>query len=307
MVVYLDAVWVLNLLIDACLLKLTALMLKRETTWLRFWLGALTASAIILLLFTPAAFIVDDPLGKFAYSVLIILIVFGFRRPSVFLQNIAAFYFVAFAIGGGLFAIHYFFQDASFYAGSRFLNTMTYGDPISWITVCLGFPVLWFFSKKRIDQTAIRKWNHTTITHVTIQFFDHCFNSKAMIDSGNKLTDPITHAPVMFLEKCICGDVVPDALFQKGDVLPSVQDLDHLPEEWRNRLAWIPYRGVDGSNQLALAARADQVLIQIHGKQLACTKVFVIFVSHSLSSAGDFNCILNPDLLLQGKEIKSAS
>ncbi|MCO7126302.1 sigma-E processing peptidase SpoIIGA [Sporolactobacillus shoreicorticis] len=307
MVVYLDAIWALNLFIDACLLKLTALMLKRQTSRLRLWSGAVIASAIVLMLFTPAAFIVDQPLGKLLYSALIILVAFGFHRVSIFLQNLAAFYFTAFATGGGLFAVHYFFQDASFYASNRFLNTTNYGDPISWITVCIGFPILWFFSKRRIDQTVVRKWNSTTLADVRLRFFDICIDARAMIDSGNKLTDPLTGAPVMFVEKSVCGERIPKALFQTDGRQFVSPELSSIPEEWQNRIAWIPYRAVDGSNQLSLAVRPDQVVIMFEGKKIECTKSLVAFVDHSLSPSGDFSSILHPDMLLHGKVIDTAS
>ncbi|EST13138.1 sigma-E processing peptidase SpoIIGA [Sporolactobacillus laevolacticus] len=307
MVVYLDAVWVLNLLIDACLLKLTALMLKRQTSWIHLWSGALIASAVVLILFTPAAFLVDHPIGKLIYSVIIIFVTFGFHRITVFLQNLAAFYFTAFAIGGGLFAVHYFFQDGSFYASNRFLNTMNYGDPISWMTVIIGFPMLWFFSKKRLDQTVTRKWQSSTIADVIVRFSDITIEAKAMIDSGNKLSDPLTQAPVMFLSKEVCQENVPEVFFQAEKAPAGSLDLENLTGDWKNRVAWVPYRAVDGTSRMTLAVRPDQVLIKYEGKRIECTKSLVAFVDHSLSSSGDFSSILHPDMLLHGKMIETAS
>ncbi|MDN3954078.1 sigma-E processing peptidase SpoIIGA [Sporolactobacillus laevolacticus] len=307
MVVYLDAVWVLNLLIDACLLKLTALMLKRQTSWIHLWSGALIASAVVLILFTPAAFLVDHPIGKLIYSVIIIFVTFGFHRITVFLQNLAAFYFTAFAIGGGLFAVHYFFQDGSFYASNRFLNTMNYGDPISWMTVIIGFPILWFFSKKRLNQTVTRKWQSSTIADVIVRFSDITIEAKAMIDSGNKLTDPLTQAPVMFLSKEVCQGNVPEVFFQAEKAPAGSLDLEDLTGDWKSRVAWVPYRAVDGTSRMTLAVRPDQVLILYEGKRIECTKSLVAFVDHSLSSSGDFSSILHPDMLLHGKMIETAS
>nr|WP_290443380.1 sigma-E processing peptidase SpoIIGA [Sporolactobacillus kofuensis] len=302
-----DAVWVLNLLIDACLLKLTAIMLKRHTSRIRLWLGALVASAVVLLLFTPAAFLVDHPLGKLIYSAVIIFVTFGFRKLSVFLQNLAAFYFTAFAIGGGLFAVHYFFQDASFYADSHFLNTMNFGDPISWLTVLAGFPILWYFSKKRLDQTATRKWQQSTLAGVTVQLFDVTIDAKAIIDSGNKLSEPLTGAPVMFLNAELCQDKIPEALVHVENGVPSSLIIDELPSTWQKRVAWIPYRAVDGTHCMTLAIRPDRILIFVEGSQIECKKAYVVFVDHELSSSGDFNCILHPDMLLHGKKIETAS
>lgn len=307
MVLYLDAVWLLNLLIDASLLQLTALMLKRRTNRLRFWLGALTASSVVLILFTPLAFLVAHPLGKFLFSVLIIYVTFGFRRLSVFVQNLAAFYFLAFAIGGGLFALHYFFQNDAFYANSRFLTTLNYGDPVSWIVIVAGFPFLWFFSKKRIDHTVVRKWQSSAGAEAIIQMADLTIKAKAFIDSGNKLYEPLTRFPVMFLSREACKDALPAELFRAFSGEEGMLSRESLAAEWKNRLALIPYTAVDGSRRFATAVRPDRVLIIHEGKLIECRKVYVALTEHALSAASDFDSLLHPDMLLHGKVIEPAS
>lgn len=307
MVLYLDAVWLLNLLIDACLLKLTALMLKRRTYRLRLFLGALTASSVVLILFTPLAFLVTHPLGKFLFSVLIIWITFGFGRPSVFFQNLAAFYFSAFAIGGGIFALHYFFQNGTSYADSRFLTTMNFGDPVSWIFVVFGFPALWLFSKKRLDQTAVRKWQHATGAEITIQIFNQVIQSRGLIDSGNKLYDPLTRLPVMFLSRAACEGQIPASLFQMEGPDAAFQVYEDLPNGWDSRITWIPYRSVDGVPHYIIAFRPDRVLITHEGRQIECKRVLVALTMQTLSTSGEFSSILHPDMLLNGKVIEPAS
>ncbi|TGB00207.1 sigma-E processing peptidase SpoIIGA [Sporolactobacillus shoreae] len=307
MVLYLDAVWLLNLLIDACLLKLTALMLKRRVYRMRLLFGALMASSVVLILFTPFAILVTHPLGKFLFSVLIIFITFGYGRLSVFLQNLAAFYFSAFAIGGGLFALHYFFQNGTVYADSRFFNTMNFGDPISWIFVVLGFPALWLFSKKRMEQTAVRKWADSTGAEITVMIFNQTIRSRALIDSGNKLYDPLTRLPVMFLSREACGDKVPAALIQMAEMNDPFQVSPDLPGEWESRITWVPYSSVDGTTRYIIAFRPDQVLITHEGRTVECRRTLIALTAQKLSASGDFSSILHPDMLLNGKTIEPAS
>ncbi|RYL95412.1 sigma-E processing peptidase SpoIIGA [Sporolactobacillus sp. THM7-4] len=307
MVLYLDAIWLLNLLIDACLLQLTAVLLKRQIHPCRLWCGAFTASAIVLILFTPFAILVTHPIGKVLFSMVIIFIAFGYHRLSIFLQNLAAFYFSAFAIGGGLFALHYFFQTSSVYANKGFLTTLNYGDPISWIMVVLGFPVLWLFSKKRMDQAVIRKWQSSMGASVTIQVLDLNIEARGMIDSGNKLYDPLTRAPVMFLSREACGDSLPDVLFHSEGGMEQLLAQEELSDEWKNRIVFIPYRAIDGSRRFTAAFRPDRVLIMHEGKIIECRKVCIALTENQLSPSGDFNSIIHPDMLLHGKVIESAS
>lgn len=307
MAVYLDVIWLLNFLIDFMLLKLTAIMMKRRVRSWRLWSGALFASSIILLLFTPLSPIFYHPIGKIFFSMVIILIAFGFGRWSVFIQNVLAFYFSAFAIGGGLFAVHYFFQSNSSYAGSGLLNTLSFGDPISWGMVLIGFPILWYFSKKRLDHVVVRKWQGTTQAQVTIEFFDRTIRSTGMIDSGNKLYEPLTRIPVMFLSREACADALPSALFHHEGGFQSLLEDETLPDEWKSRVAMIPYRGVDGSRQWITAVRPDRVVIQHEGRKIESPKIFVALTGHRLSGADDFDSILHPDMLIHGKMIIPAS
>lgn len=307
MVLYLDAVWMLNLLIDACLLKLTALMLSRKVSRLRLWSGAVLASMVVLILFTPLSFLIAHPSGKFLFSVLIILTTFGFGRLSSFVQNLAAFYFAAFAVGGGLFGLHYFFQNSSFYANGTLLSTMNFGDPVSWIFVIAGFPLLWFFSKKRFDQVVTRKWERSTVTGIQIRIFDQNIRTDALIDSGNKLYDPLTRVPVMFLSRSVCQGTIPEPFFQplQPECFQEIQE--QLPTEWLEKLSWIPYRSVDGIPRSLLAFRPDEVLVTHEGRLLSCKKVLVALTDQLLSPSGEFGAILHPDMLLHGRRIDKAS
>ncbi|WP_010631027.1 sigma-E processing peptidase SpoIIGA [Sporolactobacillus vineae] len=307
MVLYLDAVWMLNLLIDACLLKLTALMLRRKVSRLRLWSGAVLASTVVLILFTPLSFLVAHPMGKLLFSVLIILTTFGFGRLSCFVQNLASFYFAAFAVGGGLFGIHYFFQNSSFYANGALLSTMNFGDPVSWIFVTAGFPLLWLFSKKRFDQVVTRKWERSVVTGIQIRIFDRTILTDALIDSGNKLYDPLTRVPVMFLSRSACQGMIPEPFFQPLQPERFQEIQEQLPAEWLEKLSWIPYRSVDGIPRSLLAFRPDEVLVTHGGRLLSCKKVLVALTDQVLSPTGDFGAILHPDMLLHGKAIDRAS
>jgi stage II sporulation protein GA (sporulation sigma-E factor processing peptidase) len=307
MVLYLDAVWFLNLLIDACLLKLTAIMLRRRTKRIRMWMGAFVASAIVLLLFSPLAPMIGHPLGKLLFSVLIILITFGFCSFSVFFQNLAAFYFSAFALGGGLFALHYIFQFRSFYAENSMLTTLSFGDPVSWIVVAAGFPLLWYFSKKRLEQTAYRKWQATTGAELTISLSGQTIRARGLVDSGNHLRDPLTRLPVMFLQMDACRGLFP-AVIERAFIENHPFELPpETGDEWKSRMTWVPYRTVDGVTNYQTTVRPDAVLIQHEGKLIECRKVLIAVKNQKLSSAGDFNCILHPDMLLNGRTIVSAS
>jgi stage II sporulation protein GA (sporulation sigma-E factor processing peptidase) len=298
MKVYLDIVWIMNLLIDGLLLVLTSLVLKRPIKKRRLFLSAFFASLIVILLFTPLGVMAYNPIGKLVYSALIVLIAFGYRRLSLFLQALGMFYLVTFVMGGGLFALHYFLQSQSFYVQGMSLSTYGFGDPISWVLIFVGFPLLWWFSKKRFDQVVLRKWKADERVDVRIQFGETIIEGVGIVDTGNQLRHPLNQAPVMFISHEVCRNQIPEQLITQ-DPLKALGD-QTLPEAWAKRLTIIPYRNVSGMNQTVLGLKPDVVVLKSSSGELLCKKVIVALTDHQLSIETDFNCILHPDMVQLG-------
>jgi len=304
LIVYLDVVWLLNVFIDFLLLKLTAIVLKRNVRPWRLAAGTLFSSLIVLFLFTPLSPVFYHPVGKLVYSAIIVWIVFGYRRFSFFIKNFFMFYFTAFMLGGSLFAIHYFIQSSASYEAFLSFSTLRFGDPISWALVVIGFPVLWWFSRKRMEDVALRKWKTDGIFPVSIRFNDQTIEAKGLIDTGNGVNDPARQLPVVFVENKAALGVIPEPLIT-GDVISAVTT-GQIPEAWVKRVSILPYRGVSGHSELTVAFRPDEVVIEHPEGRLSCQKVLVAFTNQKLSEEDDFNCILHPDLIQQGTALPAS-
>lgn len=111
-------------------------------------------------MFTPFSPIVENPAGKLAFSVVIVLVTFGFKRFRYFFQNLFSFYFATFLMGGGIIGAHSLPQSNSIVRNGVMITNQTgFGDPISWMFIVAGFPALWFFSKRRIEDIETKTFN----------------------------------------------------------------------------------------------------------------------------------------------------
>lgn len=306
MTIYLDIVWLLNFGIDYLLLTLTALALKRNYLKRRVVLAALFASLIVFFMFTPLATILFQAWAKLLYSAAIILIAFGFRRWSYFLKNLFMFYFVTFVVGGGLFALHYFWQtETELLTGLVISTTTGFGSTFSWIFVILGIPTVWYFSRQQIQQITFRKLDYTKLAQVFIQIDNIIIETRGLIDSGNQLQDPITRFPVIILEASLLKAHFPDI------TVKQLLNWENIRKEERDefiekRLTVIPYQAVGKTMGILAALKPDIVKVEYEQQLFITKKVFIGINERSLSTTGDYHCIVHPNILLgkaTGKEL----
>ncbi|KHF40770.1 sigma-E processing peptidase SpoIIGA [Halalkalibacter okhensis] len=298
MTLYIDVIWLLNLCIDYLLIALTALVLKRRFHHIRMILAAVFASLIVFLMFSPVASLFYEPWMKFLYSAVIVFIAFGFKRFQYFLQGLFMFYFVAFMTGGGLFALHYFWNtEMDVLDGIVHVNSGYFGSGISWLFVLIGFPLIWYFSKHRFETIEMKRVQYDQIVDVDITIAGYTFRTKGLIDSGNQLSDPLTKKPVMIIEAKLLYP-----FFSEQSVNHILRFHEHTQEGGDERLleraCIIPYRVIGQSEPFITGLRPDKVKVIHQEEQFETTNVLLGLQEKELSPDGVFNCIVHPKLVL---------
>ncbi|ARK31084.1 Sporulation factor SpoIIGA [Halalkalibacter krulwichiae] len=300
MTLYIDVIWFLNLCIDYLLIALTSLVLKRRFNHVRMVIAALFASLVVFLMFSPIASLFFQPWMKLFYSAIIVLIAFGYKRFRYFIQGLLMFYFVAFMTGGGLFALHFFWQsEAPILSGVLQANSGYFGSGISWIFVFLGFPLIWYFSKHRIEDIEIKQVQYDQLVDVDITILGYTFRCRGLIDSGNQLSDPLTKKPVMIIEASMLY-----RYFQQEEVDHLLTFHEHLEvgEHSNNELlelaTVIPYKVIGQSSPFLTGLKPDRVRIYYQNQQIETRNVLLGLQDKELSADGVFKCIVHPKLVL---------
>jgi stage II sporulation protein GA (sporulation sigma-E factor processing peptidase) len=297
--VYLDVIWLLNLLFDTLLLYLTAIFLKRSVPIWRLFAGGFIGSLIIIFSFTPLSPFSNHPISKLICSMLMILAVFGFKRLRFYVRALLTLYLSTFLIGGALIGAHYFIQfDRNLTTSVLLSNVQGFGDPISWLFIVVGFPIAWHFSKVELENMEMTKIQYDQIVSVTVRIDTEKFDFKGLIDSGNQVYDPLSKMPVMFVTvKNIFNDI-PEPI-QRMALLPEqviVED-DLMPIEWKERIRVVPCRVVGQEHQLMVAIKPDMIVIKKGDDLYQCEKGLISFTMQQLSAEDAFQCIVHPKML----------
>ncbi|MFK2824915.1 sigma-E processing peptidase SpoIIGA [Bacillus sp. B190/17] len=300
MVLYLDALWLLNLFADSLLLWMTAIFLKRSVKWHRLAIGGLIGSMSILLIITPLAQAAGHPLTKIIISTVMVFAAFGYKRWKYFFVNLMTFYFSTFLTGGMLLGAHYFIQfDMQLESAFFMAGLQGFGDPISWLFVMFGLPIASYFAKSRAADFQTAKLQYDQLLDVKVAVNGVEFILKGLVDTGNQLQDPISKSPVMFISIAGLEEQLPDEVVKAADQPETLlfQD-EQLPPEWMEKMRLIPAKSVGKSHQLLPAFKPDYMEISNGKNKAVVSKALVTFTSMNLSSDDQFSCILHPKMVL---------
>lgn len=310
MVVYVDLVFLTNMAIDGAVLLATAKARRLQAGRVRLFGAAAVGGT-----YAASLFWVDVPglysmVSKVAVSLLMIVLAFGYGGLARFVRNVGAFYGFSFATLGGVVGLGFLLQSSGSPWGAM---TLTEGGGIVVTYQMQAFMLavdfilaLWLYrgtaeTKRRRDQLERLLWD------AVISVSEETWSVRALLDTGNRLYDPLTRIPVIIMESSVWRDRLPAAW---GDRLKGesadrlVAELDDLSSDgfpWADRLRLVPYRAVNGGSRMMLALKPDAVELAREGAApLRFTRVLIGLDGGTLSSDGSYRAILHPDLVLDG-------
>ncbi|WP_132370256.1 sigma-E processing peptidase SpoIIGA [Melghiribacillus thermohalophilus] len=302
--IYLDAVWLLNFLIDWMILQLVHWLTWAKTSRKRLIFGAFVASFIVpVTIYFPDHWMTSPP-GKIGFSLIILVSSFGFKNMNVLIKQLTSFYFVSFALGGGLFGLYFLLGQNFQVANSSFLTYNTgYGDMISWLFVVILFPFVFWFTRRRLDTVSYDQIRYDQMYPVTIEVDGKSLQTTGFFDSGNSLVEPFTKRPVI-----ICDEVVLKKWFSESDWKKLKQcaeswSFEDLPDSWKARIRLIPYQGVEGKRDFLFVFRPEKIYLKYREDVLAFDRVYIGIQFGELTPDGSYHCLLHPKLM-QGHHLQ---
>ena len=244
-IIYADTLMLWNAAVDYLLLlsagKLCALPLRR----VRMALGALWGGAFALLAAVyPGLFGLWT--AKLAAGALAVLVAFGVhRRP---LRTIAAFYAVAAAFGGTVYA-----------AATLRGEPLEHGLPVSMPVLLLSFALCYGALTLVFRHIGRRTERRLHRAELTLGGRTACFS--ALDDSGNELIDPVSGCAVL-----IAAPAALAPLFDRPELLdaPPAEAMVQLcsgADGGRARFRLLPCRCAAQAHGLLLCFRPDKLLV----------------------------------------------
>jgi stage II sporulation protein GA (sporulation sigma-E factor processing peptidase) len=310
MVVYIDLIFIVNLLIDVIVLWLTGWMRKIKAPWWRIILSAFLGALYVIMMFVPELTFMYTFLIKFGLSLIMLWIAFGFGSLQQYLRNIGSFYMINFAAAGGIIGIHYLLQNTGeLWNGIWFTTSggLSFELKIGfWFTFIVFIIVIYWFkavqsSKRKLDNRQVY------LAEVRVVIGGQQVNCTGLLDTGNQLSDPLTRQPVMVMEASLFEDHLPESWKGKlsdGEADKLIMELEQESNFiWQDRLRLVPFRGVNRGAAFMLALKPDLVEINMNGTLSRTTRVLIGLDGGTLSAEKAYRAIIHPDLIQEDNNI----
>lgn len=305
MIVYVDLIFLLNLLMDGAMLYTCGKIRKIKLVWWRLLLSSGIGASYVVMMFFPQLSFLFTFLVKVSFSLLMIAVAFTYGSLRNFMLNLAVFYVVNFVAAGGILGVKYFLQNSSDVVnGILYTHSGGAGSAIqigvTFIVIIACIMLLFirrvFASQKRREQLS------SYLAQVEIRIDEFRSTCTGMIDTGNQLYDPLTRTPVMIMEVTAYEGFIPDDWIKhirssKGDQL--ITDLIVESSIWQDRLRFVPYRGVNRGSQFMLAIKPDQVVVSYNNRQIATDRVLIGLDGGTLSRDRTYQAIIHPALIAE--------
>src|SRR5699024_3835879 len=111
-------------------LWLTRYVMRLNTSKWKLFFGAIVASCFLFLQVYLFSQLLISLLMKILFSIIIIIITFGYKGVGSFFRTWTAFYFISFALGGGILGVHYLLNDGLIFMNYKVMltaNKLYYG------------------------------------------------------------------------------------------------------------------------------------------------------------------------------------
>ena len=281
-VVYIDALFLLNFVVDYLLLLCAGRLAGEVLHRGRLALGAALAGAYAAAVFLPGMGFLLHPLCKLAAAVLALLIGYGGSRRL--LRVTLVFFAVSAAIAGGILALELLGGRGLTLENGVFSSAMDLRLILLSAAGC--YVVITLLFQRSARHTAARQ----ELVPAVLTLDGRRVALTALVDTGNTLTDPATGRPVMVAEGEKVAGLFPSGQApDEADLRDPVAALERLSQAgFLGRCRLLPYQAVGVECGMLLSLRLDGARV---GREDYGT-LLVALSPNRLSDGGGYSALI---------------
>ncbi|MFB5660647.1 sigma-E processing peptidase SpoIIGA [Alteribacillus sp. HJP-4] len=294
---YLDVLWVINLIIHVIIFSGTSRLIKKKISLRRLLFISAAASCSVFIVMTPFENWLIHPAGKGLLSVFCVLGAFGFVSLQLFLRTLCMFYVVSFLAAGVMLGMESIRFSAVQSSSLLSEHSASMFSSFSYSLILFAVPFIWKSLHFTERIMKLRNIQMTKLADVIITMDDSTVQSKALVDTGNQVKDPVTGTPLMVAELSLFKHILPDKEYEKIRRLLETMNLEELEyiHAFKGRWRIVPFRTAGHEMKMMLACKPDKVQVHYAEKMYTFDPFLIGLECRVLSSSSDFSIIFPSD------------
>lgn len=295
MVLYIDVLFLENVIVNYGILLVTEKLSGRYSTVMRRFIAAVIgATYLVVMLLCPTVETLYTIVGKLLLSVLMTAVAFPSREIKGWIKAYLSFYLSTFIFAGAGYALMSLTNQGIYFKNGEFYNQMKSDTLLLVLTLVFGFLMVRAFTdifRKRVEKESF-------IVKAYIRLDQRTVCLQALIDTGNSLMDPVTQYPVMIAELDGIRDLLPSGMAEWLKNWSHNQSAG-LEEnsEWKKRIRLIPFHAIGTNNGMLPGFKPDSVCVEKEELQYERTQVVVCICQNRLSARNQYRAIISPELV----------
>lgn len=274
MTIYLDIVFLENILMNYMILYATGFVQKKDMKSMRLIISSTIGAAYAIITYLNLIPIYTSFFMKVLLSVIMVYVAFKNQTAKSLVKNLLLFYLSSFVIGGCSLALLYMISPQNILIKDGvFIGT--YPMKITLIAGIIGFTLVqisFALNKRQIKQKDL-------ICDLEIGINKKSITIKAYMDSGNVLKDPLTEDPVVIVEKSKMEKIVHlDRLEIYGEGYSNYERGDD-----KLKIRLIPFKSIGSQNGMLIGIKPEYIKINYDEKIIEKRSVIIALYDKKIS------------------------
>ncbi len=296
MTVYLDIIFVENILMNYIILFATLIILKvkNKGQQIRLLASSVIGSSYAIIVYLNIIPIYSNIITKIILSIVMIYVAFNPQNVKQLLKQLLIFYLTSFVFGGCAFALIYFIKpervkmNNGVFVGTYPIKVTLIAGIIAFIITQIAFKI----NKIRLD-------SKNTFINIKIYYEEKIIEVKALLDSGNMLKDPISGMPVIIIEKEILHKIIPEEILNYIENIVGGEEQKEKTEvkKYLSKIRMVPFMSIGKENGMLLGIRIDKVKIETEEINIEKDNVIAGIYNQKLTKDNKYNALIGLNLL----------
>ncbi len=295
MTIYVDVVLIENLIMNYIILFATGLILKVKIKHVRLILSSLLGAIYSIVAYGGFLKIYSSFILKIILSVIIVYIAYNPQSVKKMCKELLFFYLTSFVFGGAAFALIYIVKPQEIlmknglFLGTYPLKTVILAAIVAFVVIITAFTIIKSkFTKKDM------------IYEIEVKLDNKIIKTKALIDTGNMLKEPITNTPVVVIEHTLLYECIPkEILNHLEDIIGG--DFEKIPEkikdEYISKLKLIPFSSLGKQNGMLIGIKAEYLKIIKEEQVEVKENVILGIYDKSLTKKGEYRALMGMEFV----------